>query len=432
MSRVGSQAAETLHPEPPQTAVGQSAPSNISPSIPPNGGGFLPALTGLRFFAALHVVGHHLRSSRLIDLSPWPEVDRFFLRAGASVGLFFILSGFILTYGNLHRLRRHPLSHASFYRDRFARVYPVYLFGLLLTLPLFLAERSFLGGGVTSTETLLFGGMVLTLTQARLPQAALAWNIPGWSLSVEIFFYGLFPFALVATRSWSRKAILSGVALCGLIATGLAFYVALNPISVRTATGLTSAQVAAVMKYDPLVRLPEFLFGMLIGQLFFLHTQAAGPSRSQDSGYRAAAIALSFIGILAYCPKGVLDLPIHNGLLAPLIGMLLWYLALGGNGLARVLSHPVAVLLGNASFAIFIVHTPIIQYARLLFGGRNAATFTSAPIALGAAAASVVVAILVHKLLEVPLRKRLSGRNPANLPASESTPQELTAAAGAR
>jgi len=405
MSSVGSKPAVERAPITPDASV-------------PSRGGFLPALTGLRFFAALHVIGHHLRSSRLVELSAWPEVDRFFQRAGATVGLFFILSGFILTYGHLQRLGRRSdstgsssptaFSAASFYRERLARLYPVYLLGLLLSLPLFLIERSYLGGGIGSAETLVFYGLVLTLTQAWLPQAALAWNVPGWSLSVEFFFYLLFPAAFAALRHRSRGAILLGIVACGVIASGLAFYVAFSGNAVRAATGLTADQLTAVMKYDPLVRLPEFLFGMLLGRLFFLREA----ERSQrTAGRRATALALLFIAILSGCPSGVLDLPIHNGLLAPLIGLLLWNLALGGSGrLVRLLSHPTTVALGQASFSLYILHTPIIQFARIIGGGRGATTLTSPAIALGAVATSITVALLVRTYFEEPMRKRWTGR----------------------
>lgn len=388
-----------------------SAAASPNPKNSPSAAGsFLPALTGLRFFAALHVVGHHLRSSRLVDLQAWPEVDRFFQRAGASVGLFFILSGFILTYGNLNRLRTRPFRAAAFLRDRFARIYPVYFLGLLLTLPLFLIERSYLGGGVASRETLLFGGLVLTLTQAWLPQAALAWNVPGWSLSVEFFFYLLFPAKLAGLRRGSRRALVGGLVCCGLVASVLAFYVAMNANAVSAATGLTRSQLTSVIKYGPLVRLPEFLFGMLLGKLFFLRNEAISSKNTAPTAARpgsASAAAAAFVGILACCPNGLLDLPIRNGLLAPLVGVLLWQLALGGRGLAAFLARPAIVALGQASFALYIVHTPVIQFSRILMSIRGGAASTSPAVAAVATVVAIIAALVVRTHFEEPLRKWL-------------------------
>src|SRR3954451_12303223 len=92
----------------------------------------LSALTGLRFVAAAHVVGYHyLRQA----FSTAPAALQNVLAGGdAAVSLFFVLSGFILTYTYVEQAPR--LGARAFWGARFARIYPVYLLAFLAIAPL--------------------------------------------------------------------------------------------------------------------------------------------------------------------------------------------------------------------------------------------------------------------------------------------------------
>jgi peptidoglycan/LPS O-acetylase OafA/YrhL len=74
----------------------------------------IPALTGVRFFAAIAVLLFHYGAS-FLERSGIPSPIAQFLHNGyLGVSLFFVLSGFILTYthkndiinGRFHRTRR--------------------------------------------------------------------------------------------------------------------------------------------------------------------------------------------------------------------------------------------------------------------------------------------------------------------------------------
>jgi peptidoglycan/LPS O-acetylase OafA/YrhL len=57
----------------------------------------IPALTSIRFFAALYVVLHHTAP---LAVRSNPALNHFLLNGDSSVEMFFFLSGFILTYTN--------------------------------------------------------------------------------------------------------------------------------------------------------------------------------------------------------------------------------------------------------------------------------------------------------------------------------------------
>ena len=108
----------------------------MSPSKEP----LLP-LTGLRAFLALWVIGYHQIGSTgslgaYASLLP-PAIFSMIDTGYAAVGMFFLLSGFILAYNyDLGKswTREEWLRFAA---ARFARIYPVYLLGTLLVLPFF-------------------------------------------------------------------------------------------------------------------------------------------------------------------------------------------------------------------------------------------------------------------------------------------------------
>ena len=85
----------------------------------------LDALTGLRFIAAVTVVFVHAFKfgQGSTTLGPW---------AANAVTFFFVLSGFILTYVYHERLKQTGL--LKFYWARFARIWPLHICCLLLTL----------------------------------------------------------------------------------------------------------------------------------------------------------------------------------------------------------------------------------------------------------------------------------------------------------
>ena len=91
----------------------------------------LPAVTSLRFFATFHVALFHMNEMGALTGPRW-------LKAFAGIGyvgvsFFFVLSGFILVYTYAGReIRLH-----DFWQARFARIYPAYLFSLLISFPFF-------------------------------------------------------------------------------------------------------------------------------------------------------------------------------------------------------------------------------------------------------------------------------------------------------
>src|SRR5260370_21844619 len=151
----------------------------------------LPALTSLRFFASFHVVIFHFQAMQIFIGPAW--FQKLSSIGYVGVSFFFVLSGFILvyTYGG------RPMILKNFWRARFARIYPAYAFSLLVTAPFFFYAALSMNIPFfvwAKAHLKLASALVLSLLQAWVPPAALTWNAVAWSLSVEAFFYVLFPF----------------------------------------------------------------------------------------------------------------------------------------------------------------------------------------------------------------------------------------------
>ncbi|MCU1447405.1 MAG: acyltransferase 3, partial [Cryobacterium sp.] len=191
----------------------------------------LRSITSLRFFAALLVVLHHAFGPEGI-----PVLNLGFL----GVTFFFVLSGFILTWADS---ARHGV--VAFYQNRIARIFPLHLatLGIAVLLPF----------GLTDSPATLIQN--LTLTQAWSNDGAHSFNWVSWSISVEAFFYLLFPFAFVALRNRSMKALLLVAAIAILVQLGFSEWI-------RT-TDLSNAHF---LTYDfPPYRLGEFIVGICLG-----------------------------------------------------------------------------------------------------------------------------------------------------------------------
>lgn len=216
-----------------------------------------PVINLLRFVAAAWVLVFHAQFH-------FGEIDALWAVAPVigqgvlAMSLFFILSGFILSF----RYTGFPDRDAvrKFYVARIARLYPVYLFtGALTIWTLFgqmgdfrLASHGMVGSVLWALIVIV---MFVTATQAWFPSLFPVWNFGGsWSLSVEAFFYALFPFLRVRIDGFSDRVLLLIVLGIPLLALALAAGLQVN---------LTEDDATSIVFYSvPIYRLPEFIFGI--------------------------------------------------------------------------------------------------------------------------------------------------------------------------
>jgi peptidoglycan/LPS O-acetylase OafA/YrhL len=357
----------------------------------------LRALTGLRFLAAFHVLVFHtlFTFSRSALLLPRGTLRSLLSSGYVGVNLFFVLSGFVLAYAYVED-GRMAATAGRFWRARFARVYPLHLLGVLAALPLFVLGSS--AAHATSAAIAKEGatelGLSALLVQAWMPAHVLDLNGPSWSLSVEAFFYAMFPLLVRLLGPLRGRGL--------VVAAAAAWGAALAPPLLHHGPANVLAPASAldhVLLYNPLVRLPDFIVGMATGLLFL---------RSARSWSRAPVIATAtFVLILALLATSD-RLPfamLHNGLLDPLWALLLYALAMasGKHGARGIGSDPL-VRGGEASYALYVLHKPLYFWLARVFqiGLLPPAGFIAAFLG-----GSVALAVIARRYVEEPLRRLL-------------------------
>ncbi len=384
----------------------------------------LPALTGLRFVAAALVVLFHARGM-LPSLRDNPAFD--ILGAGYSgVSLFFVLSGFVLAYNYLTPDGTGVKDTRDFLVARLARIYPVYLVGIVVGFPLFVRDLQKTGGNVQLWhEGPPITALTVALLQSWVPDYACRLNCPGWSLSTEAFFYLAFP----AIGAWlvrrQRVPLLAFALACWVIALSFAFaYMKINPDHLTEITAASRADWMGMEKYSPFFRLPEFAFGMAIGLLFLRAPEAFG-KYAGTIGLVAAALIVIVLSFHARLPY----LALHNGLLAPLFALLMFALATGAGPLASVLGSQPMRLLGEASFALYLMHLAVLSYATKALDVAGMSMDKSPALLIVTLVVMQLLSIAILHCIEEParrvIRKRLS-RKPRALSTEAPISNEST------
>jgi peptidoglycan/LPS O-acetylase OafA/YrhL len=357
----------------------------------------LGSLTGLRFAAALGILLYHHGGPLVAGLPAW--VERVRTGGHVWVGLFYVLSGFVLAWAN--PLPMGPSERKTFYVARFARLYPAYLLAFVLIAP-FALERWEGGGSVALAKAAIVATACLLLLQAWATPIARLWNPPGWSTSVVAAFYAAFPFLAARLARLSRRGL--ALAALGAWASSLSLpllYLALRPDGEVAPGALTWEEPfwLEALKFHPLARAGEFAFGVALG---LLHHRGLALGRA---GGAAAAASLGVLGVLLAW-GGAPYVLLHNGLAVPLFAIALVGLASGHGGTARLLSTPAARALGDASFALYALQEPLWLWARRLLA-EDPQSAPGAAFVAGWALFAIAFSVVVSRTLERPARRAL-------------------------
>jgi peptidoglycan/LPS O-acetylase OafA/YrhL len=363
--------------------------------------GEIKALTGLRIAAAVWVVLFHFRPL-LGDAAPDLSADLApVLNCGAQgVDLFFILSGFVLTWNYIDKMGRSWSARAAvrFLWLRLARVWPVYLVTLHLAALwiIFTLNVGHVPSPNANQLTAISYVRQILLVQLWFQPYfdGSSWDGPAWSISAEWLAYLLFGLLVLVIF---RMAVVTRARVLVL----LAFAASLAPVLLLAASG---------QFYTPWSWLPRIVMEFAAGALAGVAVQRLQLTDRvrRGAGYLSLLLAAAIIGILYWLDAHPLTtVRDAGGFVDVLFVPLVVTLAAGVGSLPRLLSSPPMVYGGQISFGLYMVHELVhtawdwvaVQFGLILAGGvGKLAVVGLLTIAVGAAA-------LLFHFVEEPARR---------------------------
>ena len=321
-------------------------------------------LTSIRFFAGIAIVLTHFSTTfwpGFQNLESHAVLQMCLIRVenlfACFASFFFLLSGYILAV--VHLSKGREIEKRRFFESRFARIYPLFFVTLILDCPWMIVEKVHHYGWVSGLNR------AMSIFMAHVVMVH-GWNMqrlegiddPNWSLTAEVFFYVCFP--VIGLALWRLKK--RSQAWCA----ALAIYAVGVAISAGGLTWILSVWLhrptMPLSSFSPVVHLSTFLLGVLVARIQSLHAERRGASIS--SRQANIGLALVFCGLLmAACfSHNVTAIKLFfTGILAPIFGVLIWGLSSAETTVSRLLSARWIVLLGNASFALYLIHIPVLR-----------------------------------------------------------------------
>ncbi len=314
---------------------------------------YFPALDGLRALCILLVIFNHTHA-------PYPR----FIYGWLGVDIFFVLSGFLITTLLLRERESYGnLSLKGFYARRFFRILPVYfvvLAGYLALIPMLRDWKRW-------DQIKIALPYLLTFTQEFRPASAGNIYNQTWSLGYEEKFYLIWPLLVIAGFPFRTRRVML------LVAASLPILL-LPPTAARSYGGLFLGALFGVL-LDKSSRSPmQNALSKTPTSLAFVAAVATYLLAGRMPGLILLfSLAMSFFTVALVTRTGILR---------------------------RMLEHPILVLFGKRSYAMYLVHIVLLDGIEAV--ARKAQLDIWYIVVPAAYTASFVVAMVLFYLIERP------------------------------
>lgn len=330
----------------------------------------IPVLTSLRFFAALGIFFLHAENHSLFDQEFLTYFD-----LSKCVSFFFVLSGFVLYYS--YSDRDTPL--LKFYISRLKRVWSVTVLSIFFVV-LVLPVRLYLpvDYGPLQTTLAFFANLLCVQSFIPIPNFYFGYNAVSWSISVELFFYLIFPFV----KQLTIPRFITLISLNILFVYILCALLDASSISAFSSLSFNSFTLEGFVYINPFFRLPEFLLGILSAKIFRSanYPQYSGTLSRFSASLSVGVVFSHFFIVLvlvsyafsrsSFFPELTFSVEILiNQLKAGILfAIAIFLLVIFQNPLLKFLSLKLFLILGQISFSFYLLHQPIMIFASNLEG----------------------------------------------------------------
>jgi peptidoglycan/LPS O-acetylase OafA/YrhL len=359
---------------------------------------YLPGLNGVRFIAASMVLIHHTEQGKsTVGLDNWFSPGHPFVHHGdLGVTLFFVLSGFLISYLLLTELgATGTVNVRHFYIRRILRIWPLYYFIVLLAwvlLPGFALFDFPMFRSPFGPEYLpRIAFFLLLCPQLAFPRFVTPTPAgPLWSVGVEEQFYAFWPWLV----RWCKGRIL---------------WPCLSVIALMIAARVAARYSWRLWRDTPWAEWAIYLRNVLdwsrFGCMAIGGIAAWLSLRARDRlGWLFRRdVQSGVIALTLYCLiQGVSNRFLEHELYSVLFGVLILNIALNPRSLIR-LENRLLNFLGEISYGLYVYHWfMIVLVLNLLkrMGGIESSILRNFFIYGGVAGLTIAVASLSHRLLE--------------------------------
>jgi peptidoglycan/LPS O-acetylase OafA/YrhL len=352
------------------------------------------SLTFFRFIAAFIVVIFHF------GVGTWftKTFGRFVTAGPEMVSFFFVLSGFVMIISQINKVN---FCTKKYYYGRIARIFPVYLIGLLIILPF----KYYINP--ISHNTSLF--LSVTFLQSWVSPYALSFNSPGWSVSVEMFFYATFPMILFLIKKIKPKP--DNFILFSIFVWAFTQYILINLLNSKFYQGFLTTSHDLIY-YFPLSHFCSFLIGISVAY-FFINSNF---QKSLSNVKASIFLNIVVLFLLYFCITKEpflkdyfkLNLPFGSSFYAPVFALVILVIAASKNIITKILSIKPFIFLGNISFSIYILHSPLHTfYKEFIMPYFKEYEFNKTQIFLFFILLLLISCTLIYYIIEKPIQNFL-------------------------
>ena len=303
----------------------------------------IKALTGIRGFASVWVCVHHYAYSTLGAEDRGLPLN-FLTQGHWGVIIFFVLSGFILSYvyASWFTIPFTSSDYLKFIKLRIARVYPLHLATLIMWLIACLL--GFIG--LNSNDSLYTFVLNLLLVHAWGFTPSISWNQPSWSISAELFSYLIFPLFY----KWLNHRTLI---VCGIISSLLLLSI-LHPPQVWIAKKIFAYfnYKLVINQFDYGLSVITWFYSFAFGIVVYFQSTGRGSKLNPD----VAVVAGLFITIVMLANAGALNGGETAMGISFTSGLVIYGIYKESRVGAWIFGNPISVMLGDISYSLYLTH----------------------------------------------------------------------------
>lgn len=297
---------------------------------------FFPALTGYRAIAAWLIFVYHFMP---FNSDKYPKFAKEIIsHFHIGVDMFFVLSGFLITY---RYFNDHPIHFRKYMVNRIARIYPMYFLITAAVFAVWFFQNDDWSGEKTVEAILSF-----TMLKAFFTKYNLAGIPQGWTLTVEELFYLSAPiyFIIIRKSKWWLVGLPISVFIIGVLLSRITEF---------------PQNTSGFLQNNIYVYIFEFFAGIALAWLIL---------KNHITSQRKWATSMGILVILLYLfgkqyIAAYLDFTSDIGRAGELIFLSLFGIAPLLLGLIqektiiqKLLSSSTFVLLGKSSYIFYLIH----------------------------------------------------------------------------